>query len=57
VATDENITPLGVALTATVISVVALFLSIGPCVRQEKVEAKVEHLEERLDVHLRDHGR
>lgn len=35
------------------LSVASLFLAMGPCVRQERVEVKVEHLEERLD-NLRD---
>lgn len=50
---DDSITSWGVAATAVVISLASLFLSIGPCVRQEKVEDKVEHLETRLD-NLRD---
>lgn len=50
---DENVTPWFVAGMAVVISLVSLFMSIGPCVRQEKVENKVEHLETRLD-NLRD---
>lgn len=38
---------------AVVFSVMALFVAMGPCVDQEDVRVKVEHLEQRLD-NLRD---
>jgi hypothetical protein len=36
-----------------VLSFGTLMVAMGPCVRQERVEGKVEHLERRLD-NLRD---
>lgn len=38
---------------AVLISIVAMFIAMGPCVDQEDVQIKVEHLERRLD-NLRD---
>ena len=38
---------------AAIASFAAIMLAMGPCVQQEKVESKVEHLERRLD-NLRD---
>lgn len=35
------------------LSAMALFIAIGPCVQQEDVVTKVEHLERRID-NLRD---
>lgn len=34
-------------------SIMAMFTAMGPCVEQENLRAKVEHLEQRLD-NLRD---
>lgn len=40
---------LATAIFATIASVAALFVSLGPCFEQENLTSKVDHLERRLD--------
>jgi hypothetical protein len=58
---DESITWRGAVVLIGVVSVVALLMSAGTCGQadsdRQRTRAEVEHLERRLDGHLRDHGR
>ena len=39
----------GVVGFGLMVSIMALFVSMGPCLNQEEVTTKVEHLERRID--------
>jgi len=58
---DEEITWRGVAGIALAVAIISLLMSAGRCGMAERdfgvVNDKAEHLEERLDNHLRDHGK
>lgn len=45
---------IGAALFACMMSVAALFISLGPCIEQDDVKTKVDHFEQRLD-NIQDH--